>query len=99
MTKPGFHEDDPVDKSYDRTLLRRLLRYLRPYWAPVLASFLLIVGMAALDLVGPYLTKIAIDQYIAHWNDHPTPFVWTKTADEILASVVRFCQRISETPH
>ena len=32
MSKPGFHEDDPVDKSYDRTLLRRLLVYLRPYW-------------------------------------------------------------------
>ena len=68
MSKPGFHEDDPVDKSYDRTLLRRLLRYLRPYWAPVLASFLLIVGMAALDLVGPYLTKIAIDRYIRQGN-------------------------------
>ena len=68
MTKPAFHEDDPVDKSYDRTLLRRLLRYLRPYWAPVLASFLLIVGMAALDLVGPYLTKIAIDRYIRQGN-------------------------------
>ena len=68
MTKPAFHEDDPVDKSYDRTLLRRLLRYLRPYGAPVLASFLLIVAMAALDLVGPYLTKIAIDQYIRLGN-------------------------------
>ena len=68
MSKPAFHEDDPVDKSYDRTLLRRLLRYLRPYWAPVLASFLLIVGMAALDLVGPYLTKIAIDRYIRQGN-------------------------------
>ena len=64
MSKPGFHEDDPVDKSYDRTLLRRLLRYLGPYKLPVLASFLLIVVMAGLDLVGPYLTKVAIDQYI-----------------------------------
>jgi ATP-binding cassette subfamily B protein len=68
MSKPGFHEDDPVDKSYDRTLLRRLLRYLRPYWAPVLASFLLIVLMAGLDLVGPYLTKVAIDRYIRQGN-------------------------------
>ena len=33
VSKPGFHEDDPVDKSYDRTLLRRLLRYLRPLQA------------------------------------------------------------------
>ena len=68
MSKPGFHEDDPVDKSYDRTLLWRLLRYLRPYKLPVLVSFLLIVAMAGLDLVGPYLTKVAIDKYIQQGN-------------------------------
>jgi len=56
--------EDLVAKSYDRTLLRRLLTYLRPYKAAVAVSFLLIIVMAALDLVGPYLTKIAIDRYI-----------------------------------
>src|SRR5262249_8393076 len=60
----GFHEDDPVARSYDRTLLRRLLRYLRPYWPAVLVSFVFIVLMSGLDLVGPYLTKVAIDRYI-----------------------------------
>ena len=64
MSSPAFHEEDPVAKSYDRTLLRRLLGYLRPYKLPVLVSFLLIVIMAGLDLVGPYLTKVAIDRYI-----------------------------------
>lgn len=43
--------------------------------------------------------ETAIRQYIAVTNAKPTPFVWTKTADEILASVARFCQRISETRH
>lgn len=43
--------------------------------------------------------KTAIQAYIAHTNAHPQPFVWTKTADEILASVARFCQRTSETGH
>jgi transposase len=43
--------------------------------------------------------EAAILRYIADGNRHPKPFVWTKTADEILASVARFCQRISETPH
>ena len=43
--------------------------------------------------------KTAIRSYIAHTNAHPKPFVWTKTADEILASVARFCQRTSETGH
>jgi transposase len=34
----------------------------------------------------------AIDDYIDATNDSPRPFVWAKTADEILASVARFCQ-------
>jgi transposase len=43
--------------------------------------------------------EAAIRQYIAVTNEAPQPFVWTKTADEILASVARFCHRISETGH
>ena len=43
--------------------------------------------------------EAAIRQYIAVTNEAPKPFVWTKTADEILASVARFCHRISETGH
>jgi transposase len=41
----------------------------------------------------------AIKQYVEFTNDNPKPFIWTKTADQILASVARFCQRISETRH
>jgi len=43
--------------------------------------------------------EAAIRRYIELTNDHPTPFVWTKTADEILASVARFCHRISNSGH
>ena len=41
----------------------------------------------------------AIKHYLAVTNESPRPFVWTKTADEILASVARFCARTSETGH
>ncbi len=41
----------------------------------------------------------AIRQYLALTNERPKPFVWTKTADEILASVARFCHRISNSGH
>src|SRR2546425_1308577 len=41
----------------------------------------------------------AIMQYIAVTNEQPKPFIWTKTADEILASVERFCRRISDSRH
>jgi ATP-binding cassette, subfamily B, multidrug efflux pump len=59
-------DDDPVaPQTYDWTLFVRLLAYLRPYKKEVAAAFLLIVAMAGLDLVGPYLTKVAIDRHIA----------------------------------
>jgi len=41
----------------------------------------------------------AIREYIDLRNRHPKPFVWTKTADEILASIERFCKRTSGTGH
>jgi hypothetical protein len=41
----------------------------------------------------------AIHAYIAETNAEPKPFIWTKTADEILGSVARFCQRVSNSSH
>jgi len=41
--------------------------------------------------------ETAILEYIARSNTHPNPFVWTKSADDILASVQRFCRRISDS--
>jgi hypothetical protein len=41
----------------------------------------------------------AIRTYIETTNARRRPFVWTKTADEILASVARFCKRISDSGH
>ena len=43
--------------------------------------------------------ETAIKEYLAVTNENPKPFKWTKTADEILASVARFCQRISNSGH
>jgi ATP-binding cassette subfamily B protein len=59
-------DDDPLaPKSYDWGLLRRLLRYLRPHLRQVAAAFVLIVASSGIDLVFPYLTKVAIDRHIA----------------------------------
>jgi len=41
--------------------------------------------------------EAAITAYITVTNEQPRPFRWTKTADEILASVERFCRRISDS--
>ena len=41
----------------------------------------------------------AIKRYLVIYNQKPKPFVWRKTADEILQSVARFCMRTSGTGH
>jgi transposase len=43
--------------------------------------------------------ETTIRNYINAHNEEPKPFIWTKTADEILESVARFCQRTLETGH
>jgi len=43
--------------------------------------------------------EAAIRDYLRLTNEKPKPFVWHKTADEILGSVARYCQRISESRH
>jgi transposase len=40
-----------------------------------------------------------IRRWIANWNADPKPFVWTKTAAEILDSLKRYCLRISGAEH
>ncbi len=40
-----------------------------------------------------------IRAWTADWNQHPRPFIWTKTAEEILESLARYCRRISGAGH
>ena len=40
-----------------------------------------------------------IRAWIDTWNDEPKPFVWTKTADQILDSITRYCVRITDSRH
>lgn len=61
-----LHEEEVIGKAYDSRLMRRLLAYLHPYrWMVVLAVLILLLGSFA-ELLLPYLTKVAIDRYIAN---------------------------------
>jgi transposase len=40
-----------------------------------------------------------IRAWIETWNNNPRPYVWTKTADEILQSIATYCTRINESRH
>src|SRR5579872_6467713 len=62
------HEDDVVGKAYDGRLMRRLLTYLRPYRLQVGISFVAIALKAVSDILGPFLTMVAVDLYM-----YPTP--------------------------
>jgi ATP-binding cassette subfamily B protein len=58
-------DDDVIGKAYDARLMRRLLGYLRPHWRSVLVGLVVIIATALLQLVQPWLTKVAIDEHIA----------------------------------
>src|SRR6516162_2109452 len=40
-----------------------------------------------------------ITAWAEHWNANPRPYVWTKTADQILTNLARYCERISDSGH
>ncbi len=61
--------DELQDKSYDSTLMRRILGYMRPYRSTVALSIALLALVSVFQLAPPYLTKIAIDRYLAPEGD------------------------------
>jgi len=48
---------------------------------------------------GAHLSVRALERdirdWMEQWNDNPRPYVWVKTADQILASLARYCERVS----
>ena len=58
-------DDEILGKAYDAKLMKRLLSYIKPYRKYVFFAILLNIFVAALGPLRPYLTKIAIDNYIA----------------------------------
>src|SRR5580698_5067193 len=67
-------EEEILGKAYDSRLMRRLLTYLRPYEWHVVMALAAIILKSGLDVLGPYLTKVAIDKYLAKssypWTSH-----------------------------
>jgi len=62
------NDDDVLGKAYDSTLMKRLLAFIMPYKQYVILAIVLNVLVAALGPLRPYLTKIAIDDYIVGKN-------------------------------
>ena len=60
-----MQEEEVLGKAYDSRLMRRLVTYLRPYKSYVALALALILLESSLEVAFPWLTKIAIDRYIA----------------------------------
>ncbi len=64
MRHPSIHEEDRLGRVYDHKLVSRLLAYVRPYKFKVFISIVLLLLIAGLEQLLPYLTKVGIDDYI-----------------------------------
>ena len=58
-------EEEVLGKAYDSRLMRRLLGYMRPYRGYVALSIFFLLLESVLQVLGPLLTKIAVDRYLA----------------------------------
>jgi ATP-binding cassette, subfamily B, multidrug efflux pump len=59
-------DDEVLGKAYDARLMRRLLSYIKPYKKYVIFAIFLNIVVSALGPLRPYLTKIAVDDYIVN---------------------------------
>lgn len=60
-----FYDDEIIGKAYDGRLVRRLMGFVVPYKWSLTASILLMIGSALVELIPPYLIRVAIDGPIA----------------------------------
>ncbi|HYR83040.1 MAG TPA: ABC transporter ATP-binding protein [Terriglobia bacterium] len=60
-----MQDEEVLGKAYDSRLMRRLITYLRPYKKFVAVALVLILCESLLEIAFPWITKIAIDRYIA----------------------------------
>ena len=68
----SHQEEEVLGKAYDSRLMKRLLRYLRPYRFKVMIALASIILKAGADVLGPPLTMLAIDLYLAPTSQSPS---------------------------
>jgi ATP-binding cassette, subfamily B, multidrug efflux pump len=88
------HEEEALGKAYDARLMRRLLHYLRPYRWRVAGAIALLLSAASLELVGPILTRIALDRAIPAGD---VPLLLTLTFVFLGALLLSFALEAAQT--
>ncbi len=66
MSDAAYHEEEALGRAYDSRLMRRLLGFLAPYRLQVALAVMFVLAAAGLQILGPYLVKVAIDDTIMH---------------------------------
>ena len=90
---------------------RWLVRHPRVHlhFTPTYSSWLNLVERWFAELTSKWLRRgshrsvaeltASIQSWVDTWNEEPRPFVWTKTADQILDTIAAYCQRINDSGH
>jgi ATP-binding cassette subfamily B protein len=68
----SHQEEEVLGKAYDSRLMTRLLKYLRPYRLQVAIALVSIILKAGADVLGPFLTMVAVDRYLAPATKAPS---------------------------
>jgi ATP-binding cassette subfamily B protein len=68
-------EEEVLGKAYDARLMRRLLTYMKPYKLIVSLSLVFLLFDSLLQIIGPLLTKLAVDRYLVP-SHGPQTFPW-----------------------
>src|SRR5438309_4440694 len=82
-----MQEEEVLGKAYDSRLMKRLLGYLHPYKWQVVIALAAIIFKAGVDIVGPYLTKVAIDKYLSSAPGRPHSFLDSWLSYDPLAGI------------
>ena len=88
------HEEENLGKAYDARLMRRLLQYLQPYRWRVVAAIAVLLCSAAVELVVPWLTGVAIDRAIPARD---MALLWQLGAAFIAAILINFVLEATQT--
>ena len=84
----SHHEEEVLGKAYDSRLMKRLLTYLAPYKRQTMVAIGAILIKAGADVLGPYLTKVAVDKYLADkHSDIWPPFLNSWLTSQPLAGI------------
>ena len=102
---------DNVSTHKTEAVQRWLLRHPRftIHFTPTYSSWLNLVERWFAELTNKWLRRNthrsvraltdSIRTWVTDWNDNPRPFVWHKTAEQILDSLASYCRRISDSDH